>query len=247
MALIDDVLKLLEINRERRKWDGWLDDKETWTLVNKISKDEKFYPIFDWELTADFFSYVFEELKIPEKKQFTQKDAEEFLDLLYKNLEVNVKDYWIVLPLNRSSLEQSIQLNDNLWIITGTPEEKKETLRLMIGLEPKESLFRFEHTEKSRSPEFFSYPLLIKKMCHQFNVVKKSSEFWSYYAVSMLKVVYYAFIYPDNKLGILSFLGVSGEEERPNQHVVIQCIGSNWRHLPLRYDYACNFKLDWLA
>lgn len=245
MNLVKETLKLFKLNKKRDKWDSWLDDKYTWEYVKAIESSEKFKDIFEWEFVADFLSYVFYELEIPGQDSYDTKDAKEYIELLYRCLILNITDNFIIVPLEKTEISSMVNIDNSVFIINGNKEKKINELSRIIGLSEKESFFRFNHTEQSRSPNFFKYPLLVIKIKDYHDTVCKRADEIVFYAFNFLYVLYYAFVYPKNqKKEKLIFK--KWEEEIPNRHIVIQTSGENWNHRPLVSQHNFHFDLDWL-
>jgi len=245
-ALTDDLISLFEINKERNEWGNWLDDEATWRFINAIGSDPSFINIMDLELTADILPTLFNNFEFPSKDSIGASEANDFLQLLNKNMLLNMSDYWIVLPLLIAEATHSIKISDSISILSGTREDKLRGLTQIIGLELHEVESRFEHTEQSRSPSFFADPLLVIKTNHQHRIVHANAVVTAYYAVNFINLLYWGYVAPTHKVESFKRL-LRGRRERVNQHAVIQNVnGSNWGHRPLNFEYSCNFNLDWL-
>ncbi|ETT61794.1 hypothetical protein BSK66_24770 [Paenibacillus odorifer] len=246
MALTEDLISLFEFNQQRNQWDNWLDDEATWRFINAVGSDPSFINIIDTELAADFLTTLFNSFEFPSKESIGTVEANNFLQLLNKNMLINMSDYWIVLPLLNAKATQSIKISDYISILAGEREEKLEKLTKIIGIEPHEAASRFVHTEKSRSPNFFNDPLLVIKINHQHRIVRENAVAIAYYAVNFINVLYWGYVAPTHRAkGHIRLL--RDKREHVNQHTVIQCVkGSNWGHQPLNFEYSCNFNLDWL-
>ncbi|NWL87469.1 hypothetical protein DMN77_07615 [Paenibacillus sp. 79R4] len=246
MALTEELISLFEFNKQRNEWDNWLDDEATWKFINAVGSDPSFINIMDSELAADFLPTLFDNFEFPSKESIGVMEANNFLQLLNKNMLINMSDYWIILPLLNAEATKSIKISDYISILVGKREEKLRELTQIIGLELHEAESRFVHTEKSRSPNFFKDPLLVIKINHQHRIVNENAVAIAYYAVNFINVLYWGYVTPNHKVES-SFRLLRGEREHVNQHAVIQNVnGSNWGHRPLNFEYNCNFNLDWL-
>ncbi|MBL7086775.1 MAG: hypothetical protein ISS28_06740 [Candidatus Cloacimonetes bacterium] len=244
-SLIRSTLELIKINQERSEWSSWLDDESTYNYVREISKNNKFSSIFDEELIAGFIPRIFYKLNFETKEDFNNKDCEKFINLLYDNVKINVKDFFIILPLNKASISENIFINPNTFIIEGDRNYKISYIANIVGVEFDEMDDRLSHTEKTRSPNFFDNPILIHKITHQYNIVNRFSTHYSFYSTLLINLIYFSKIYPSNQNNILDQSYNSRHFEN-NSHVVVQCKNQNWVHNPLRFDYKCDFNLDWI-
>ncbi|MCK8489253.1 HEPN domain-containing protein [Paenibacillus sp. MBLB2552] len=246
MPLIEELISLFEINKQRKKWDNWLDDEATWRFINAVGSDPSFINTIDSELAAEFLPILFNDFEFPSKESLEASEANSFLQLLSKNMLSNMSDYWIVLPLLNAEATQSIKISDDISILAGNREEKFGELTQIIGLEMHEAESRFVHTEKSRSPDFFKDPLLVIKINHQHRIVHENAVAIAYYAVNFINVLYWGYVPPTHKIKSFKLL-LNGKREHVNQHIMIQSVnGSNWGHRPLNFEYNCHFNLDWL-
>jgi hypothetical protein len=244
--LITKTIDFFKLNKSRKKWDSWLDDEPTFNFVNILSKHPQFQYKFDFEFVAELLYDMFNHLDLPNKTFYSTDDAEQFLNLLLKNLDINITDYWVILPLNHSIISEKIEVNKDICVIGGTREEKIDYLCHIIGINKHDGYQRFSHTETSRSPNFFSYPLLVIKIKHLANFVYQNSTILAYYAVNFLNLLYWAYVHPQHRIPRFKLTQKTAKEEI-NQHLVIQTKNqSNWRHRPLDFVYTCPFNIDWL-
>ncbi|CAM3275759.1 hypothetical protein HP548_12595 [Paenibacillus taichungensis] len=246
MALTRDLISLFRINKQRNEWGNWLDDEATWRFINAVGSDSAFIDTMDLELAADFLPILFQDFEFSSKESIGESEANNFLQLLNKNMLINMSDYWIVIPLLNAEATESIEISDNISIVVGEREEKMRALSQIMGLELREVISRFVHTEKSRSTDFFKDPLLVIKINHQRRIVHENAVEIAYYTINFINVLYWGYIAPTHKAGNSKYF-LRGERKQVNQHVVIQCVNdSNWGHRPLNFEYNCQFNLDWL-
>jgi len=246
MSITEELISLFEINKQRNEWDNWLDDEATWKFIKVVAADPSFKNMMDLELAASFLPRLFDDFGFSSKESIGENEAKEFIQLLNKNMLINMSDYWIVLPLLNADAAQSIKISDDISILAGKRDEKLDKLSRIIGLELDETESRFGHTERSRSPDFFKDPLLVIKINHQHRIVHENASALAYYAVNLINVLYWGYVFPNQKIEGFRRLFKS-ERVHVNQHVVIQTTnGSNWGHGPLNFEYNCNFNLDWL-
>lgn len=242
--LIRRVLQLLEQNRNRSSWDSDLGDRATFEFLSFVSKQEEFSDIFDFEFVVETLRFCFFELGMPQKKNYEESDAIELLQLLKANIEINIKPHWVVVPLINASLTNTVKISDNLVILAGNREEKIKQLSDIVGIDYEKMLWRCEHTEDSRSADFFVDPLLLICINHTIEYAYRVAVVTTYYSIIMLQLLYWANIYPNHRNRFL--FRPAGNEREINRHLAIHPPNDNWRHQPLNFNYECDFNLDWL-
>ena len=123
------------------------------------SFDEGFDILF--LLLEDFINQ--EKVKVP---PIADNVVEEFVNNYIVTLSRNTKDYWLVMPLEDADLSNPISFGDYFFIPEDIDrEEKIKVLADLVSISYKEMEKRVEHTEKTRSENFYDYPL----MCHKIN------------------------------------------------------------------------------
>ncbi|KOY17859.1 HEPN domain-containing protein [Paenibacillus xylanivorans] len=245
-VLTKELISLFKVNKQRDIWDSWLDDEPTWEFIRALESDLRFKDTMDVELAADFLPKLFYNFEFPLKNNIQESEANEFLQLLSKNMLINMSDYWIVIPLLNAEATQNIKISDSMSILAGKREDKLGSLSQIIGLKQHEVNSRFRHTEKSRSAVFLEDPLLVIKVHHQHRIAHENAVEIAYYAVNFINVLYWGYIAPTIRKENFRRLRIN-VRKKVNQHLVIQNVSdSNWGHRPLNFEYDCNFKLDWL-
>ncbi|WP_090851295.1 HEPN domain-containing protein [Paraliobacillus sp. PM-2] len=249
--LYKTVLYLLKCNYERGNWSSGLEDKETNKVITSIAKHPEFSEIINIEDAEEWLVQIFSWLEFHKKEDFSIDDSKQVLDLLKDNLQLNVKEYWVVFPLVNATLNDTIRLSEDIYIIGG--EDKVYQLHDITKLSFYELESRFEHTMNSRSPIFLSHPLLAIKITHQYSSVNHIASDRAFYAISVLNILYRAYIYPEYEnsrmhLAIKKFgenKSMSKNIDTLNYHIAVHG-EQNWRHIPLNFSYHCRFSLEWL-
>lgn len=190
--LAKKVLFLLRYNHTRENWNCGLEDKETWKVVTAIAQHNEFSEIIDIEDTEGWLVDIFKWLNFKDKYMFELDDALTVLELLKKNLEINMNDYWVVFPLMNATLNDTICLDESIYIIGGDKEHKLNQLKQVTNIPLQELDSRFEHTMRSRSPVFLSHPIIAIKIRHQYSSVSRIASDCAFYAISLLNVMYRA-------------------------------------------------------
>ncbi|WP_339217745.1 hypothetical protein [Ornithinibacillus sp. FSL M8-0202] len=247
------VLFLLRYNHDRKNWSCGLEDKETWKVITTIAQHKEFSEIIDIEDTEGWLIDIFNWLNFKDKNMFELNDALSVLELLKKNLEINIGDYWVVFPLVNATLNDTICLDESIYIIGGDDKKHKlNQLKQITNLPAQELDSRFEHTIRSRSPIFLSHPIIAIKIRHQYSSVNRIASDCAFYAVSLLNVMYRAYIYPNFEntkisVGFRQLIKNRGliDYDKINRHIAIHG-EKNWIHIPLNFNYNCSFDLEWL-
>nr|WP_261800534.1 HEPN domain-containing protein [Paenibacillus sp. PAMC21692] len=243
---MESYCDLVQLNKQRNEWNNWLDDEATWKFVYSLTEEERFKEIMDYELSADFLPFIFQQFNIQSNDVNHIEVFSDLMDLLYRNLKINVSDDWIMIPLIDAELGKSIEINKSAFVIAGDRADKINEISHLVGIDSKELTTRTEHTENSRSPDFLHDPLLMLKTTHQQQIVQRSAESIAFYAVNFLNVLYWGHIFPKFTASRFNVLNLH-KKRHINQHLVIQNInGSRWGHRPIQFDYSCKFELDWL-
>ncbi|GGM28184.1 hypothetical protein GCM10011351_12610 [Paraliobacillus quinghaiensis] len=251
--LAKKVLYLLRFNQDRNQWNCGLEDKETWRIITAIADHNDFSEIIDIEDAEDWILNIFNWLDLHNKEELQLSDAYEVLRLLKNNLETNVKDYWVIFPLVNATLGSTINISDGIYIVGGEEEDILEQLHGITKLPLRELEGRFEHTIRTRSSAFISHPVMAIKKHHQFSSVNRMASDSVFYAISILNVLYRAKIYPQYENTRISLAmskllrnrGDSRELDKINKHITVHG-EKNWRHIPINFNYTCNFNLEWL-
>ncbi|PAE87223.1 hypothetical protein [Shouchella clausii] len=161
-------------------------------------------------------------------------------------------DYWVVFPLVNATLDDTICLNESIYIIGGDKDRKLNQLAQVTNFPIKELDSRFEHTLRSRSTIFLSHPIIAIKIHHPYSSVSRIASDCAFYAISLLNVIYRAYIYPSYENTEISFVfrqliekGNINDYDKLNKHIAIHG-EKNWTHIPINFSYYCNFDLKWL-
>lgn len=246
------LLYLLKYNYNRGNWNCGLEDKETWKAIAAIAQHNGFSEIIDIEDTAGWLIDIFKWLNFQDKNIFELDDAFTVLDLLKRNLEINMNDYWVVFPLVNATLNDTFCIDESIYIIGGDKEHKLNQLKQITDISFHELDSRFEHTMKSRSPIFLSHPIIAVKIRHQYSRVNRIASDCAFYAVSLLNVMYRAYIYPNYENSEITFVfrqfidnGNVNNYDKSNRHIAIHG-KKNWTHIPINFRYNCSFDLEWL-
>lgn len=182
------VLFLLRYNHDRKNWSCGLEDKETWKVITTIAQHKEFSEIIDIEDTEGWLIDIFNWLNFKDKNMFELNDALSVLELLKKNLEINIGDYWVVFPLVNATLNDTICLDESIYIIGGDDKKHKlNQLKQITNLPAQELDSRFEHTIRSRSPIFLSHPIIAIKIRHQYSSVNRIASDCSFLCCKFIK------------------------------------------------------------
>ena len=84
----------------------------------------------------------------------------EYIENLKKNIEINRRQHLLVVPLEGSQCSADI-ISESFRVLTGTPDQKIKKLVELSGITPEEGNYFADHTERNKTPGFFSQSLLV--------------------------------------------------------------------------------------
>lgn len=227
-----------------KKTDNWNPDYFTSqplaNLLDLLSNHPKFKNIWDLELTQELLVDLFNNSFFKDKQNFTKYEAEQVLENIYRSLVSNLTEHWIVVPLRKASLSNTVKFQDFVFI-AGSRDEKIETLRRLTQMPKKNAYLLAEHTEYTRSPGFFEHPLLAIKIAHQTNYVAQIADLYALWTLCALQVIYWGYIYPEGQIKFDLY-------RRKCNHLAIWAKEPSCQvHQPLRFRTSCKFNLDWIS
>lgn len=229
--IIDLSLRLLHFCKRTNTWDPDFTESVILNLLEELSKHADFSNVFEDEIA---YAVILSELSHVEEQhpeEISDLVANKFVDQLKLNLNANVDDHWIVIPLRNAELNTNINFGD-FHFITGTREEKILRLGSLCQIRDTEAQDRAKHTETSRSPGFFEHPLLAIKVRHQTGYVSRIAHNFSYGSIVSLDTLYWANVYPNYPQSLSSHI-----LHRTTEHLAV------WSHDHWRCSHeALNFR-----
>ena len=237
------ALDLLHYCRNTGDWQPDYSNKPLGNLLDFLGNQPDYARYFNPYLAYDMLMYQLAESSWQAKTSFTDVDAEQLLTRLAQNIEINAADHWIIVPLRDAELQTTIRFG-NFAFIGGTRDEKIDALHRLCRISLEEALSRANHTEVTRSPGFFEYPLLAIRIKHQTNTVEGLAKRYALWCLCALQALYWGYIYPGNRR---SRFRHAGEGEKVCRHLCIYA-KDDWRygHKPFYSSPHCYFNLDWL-
>jgi hypothetical protein len=224
------------------------DGKPFQNLIQFLYEIEEIKEIYD----GDILVYAIEKEILKKYQtlpvQINENDIEGIVTKIVENLKSNVADHLIVIPLQSAQFKNLIKI-DNLSFIPQN-YSRKDKLKIIARLSKKtlfETTWIAEHTEKSRSQDFFKYPLLCIKQTHQTSTVHYNSLNIAKIIIYAIRCFYYGNIAKttEDKTSII----VSYEERNQKEasHLAIYS-KETWRqnHKPLNFDVSVPFDISWL-
>lgn len=171
--------------------------------------------------------------------------VEEFIELMNSN----VREHWVVLPILGASMASQIEFDNFAFLPGELPrEEKIRFLARKSLVSERKMLDRANHTERTRSPDFYKYPLMCHMVRHHSSWIQTFAAHIALFNVSVLHLLINGLAEGDrHELERFRVLGNSFAE---NHHVLI-CSerDASWGHAPLWVSQAAvtlNANLDWL-
>lgn len=183
------------------------------------------------------------------KPPVSDENASSFTQLFCDTLRANVADHWLITPIHRAKISNLIEFGDYLFIPDAFPRnEKLRILAEKSKITMEDMVWRAEHTEKTRSPNFYNYSLMCRKINHQTSFVNFISNRVVLLDFAILRVLKYA-----TELDVQSpFHSITISEYRraENMHLVINAQSSSkWGHSPIWSDAHTTTlvgNLNWL-
>ncbi|WP_283153621.1 hypothetical protein [Guptibacillus hwajinpoensis] len=238
---------LIQYCYKKNNFELSIDDRPLYNLLGEIKKHLTYKKYFEVDIVISTIENFVESIKYSSKKVDNEL-VTKLIDLINKNLEINVEDHYIVIPVPKAKCSMLLKF-DKYAIIPQdfTREEKIKEISKLVGVVYEEIESFAEHTEKSRSPSFYEYTLLCIKVNNQTSMVKFDAENISKYTIFTIRCLYYAYmVNKNNKLSFWSLIRDS-KPKYPSTHIAIFSKES-WRmgHHPINFFSNCNFNLDWL-
>ena len=235
------TLDLLNYCRRIGEWEPDETDRPIQNLLTGLSESPEYQQFFTLDTAYGLVLLELGKENLQVKEKFDNNDAELFLTNIRDGLSANAANHWIVIPLRRATLTHTIRFR-NFVFIAGDRSQKIEVLRRLNRISKVKAEFRASHTERTRSPGFFEYPLLAIRIKHQTGFVEAISNKYALWSICALQAIYWAYIYPNSEIPF--FIEPHGR----SGHLAVYAT-DDWRygHRPLHFKSECRFKLDWLA
>jgi|GEM_PF-2844609 len=211
--------------------------------VFKISEIKEYYD-------DDLFHWIIENQitrRIGSPRNFDEKEVNDVLEIVLKDLLRNIAHHVIVVPIPRADLNAIISFGNYMLLPHYLKrDEKIEQLARFSGKKYADAASILEHTEKSRSPDFLKYPLLCIKEKQQSATIHFRALNMARLAIYAITTYYYAYISLENQ-GLYSSMASLIRVPQAS-HIAILA-KDNWRqrHNPLDFDPSMRFRLHWLA
>ena len=136
-------------------------------FINKASKLEDLSKIWSSEDGFEILFLLLEDFINQNEKiipPIASTTVEEFVNSYIATFSRNAKEFWLIMPLEDADLDKKICFGDFLFIPENMDrKEKIEALADLVSISYEEMAKRVEHTEKTRSENFYDYTLI----CHR--------------------------------------------------------------------------------
>ncbi|HDR4868746.1 TPA: hypothetical protein QCR55_005231 [Bacillus cereus] len=224
------------------KWDVDMhSDKPLKTLLEKIYEHPRFSAIFEVEIAESIINSYLEDIHIQQQTNYGDQDADQFLEYIYENLYINIKERWIIFPLKGAFLSKTVKYKDFIFI-SGDRNEKLNTLKKIFKVSLNETKTRMQHIER-KSSSFLQHPLVAIRVKHQYSYVFYRARHIGLYTNSILHAIYWGNVYPKYKLPLFSNI-------HQNEHInILLTCGTTeyeFNNAPLNFNANCFINLDWL-
>lgn len=224
------------------KWDiDMHSDKPLKTLSEKIYEHPRFSDIFEFEIAESIINSYLEDIHIQQQTNYGDQDADQFLEYIYENLYINIKERWIIFPLEGAFLSKTVKYKDFIFI-SGDKNDKLNTLRKIFNLSLNKTKARMQHIE-NKSPSFLQHPLVAIRVKHQYNYVSYRARHIGLYINSILHAIYWGNVYPKYELS--PFINMH-QNEHVNIFLTCGNTENDYNTNPLNFNTDCFIDLDWL-
>ena len=114
----------------------------------------------------------------------------DFISRFQLQLSNNISEYWLVFPLTRANVDTLVEFADYVIIPEKFTREKKiDYLANLISISKDEMSFRADHTENSRSPDFYNFTLFCHKVSHYPYWVSTNASRLALLDVALLRTI----------------------------------------------------------
>ncbi len=221
-------------------------------FVIESQNDEKIKSIWYVGSVHDILYDLLDHYKdsLLEKNHNVSNDNAIIFSNRFRNImKINIIEHWLVLPIHQAKLKNIIEFGDYLFI----PEHFSRNDKIKILAEKSQISFdemakRADHTENTRSKNFYQYTLMCRKISHHTSFVHVIGRRIILLDFAILRTLNYS-----HELQPRAFFGGMSIEEimrQENRHVVI-CSkeSSRWGHFPIWADAQSTTlpgDLNWL-
>lgn len=216
-----------------------LDDSVYINLLTELYKNVKNNPLFCEDIMIMCTDrFLNDDL---ERDEIDKNRGEDLIQEIIKTLELNKKVHYLLIPINGARLSRDIHFSP-FHFINGEEEEKEEKIQQITGLERYKIHNFIRHTQKSRSKDFMSYPMLVLQIDNVHANVYSSASATAQRIFQIIKLMvyksetqkeFYEFVtnrYEDNY-----HVAIIGEEDWQFGH------GTWWNLI------QCRYSLDFLS
>lgn len=237
------------------KNDDWAPDnlsKVIISFIDESSKVDELKSIWDIEAVNNILYdllHSFKDKLVDNNPPVSRESSIEFTKLFRKNLKANIAPYWLIMPLHKAKLKDLIVFGDFLFIPDHLPRSKKlAILADKLCITSDEMNYRADHTEKSRSPYFYEYTLMCRKISHHTSFVQTFGYLILLLDFAILRVLKYSkeLVTPSPFGGI-----TLAQYHREDNKFILVCAQNSrwWNHIPIWTDvYSTTIMgdLGWL-
>jgi hypothetical protein len=243
MSVITKISELLHYCGKKNNWKPDCDAKPILGFLKEAAKNPK--TAGTWEPETAYNLVIILLRKYKEKANLGISDdlCNQFWSDFTAILIRNKKRHLIVLPLPCAEASEVINFGRHTIVPHYlTREEKIRILADRAGCSYKNALWFADHTEKSRSEDFYNATLLCIRMAYQVQHVRNMARRIAVWNVAFLRAMYYGYFLDLHKCREITFA-----PEIENYHIVILTKNpKNFDHVPLWSNSRCSFNLDWL-
>lgn len=216
-----------------------LDDSVYINLLSELYKNVKNNPLFCEDIMIMCTDrFLNDDL---ERDEIDKNRGEDLIQEIIKTLELNKKVHYLLIPINGARLSRDIHFSP-FHFINGEEEEKEEKIQQITGLERYKIHNFIRHTQKSRSKDFMSYPMLVLQIDNVHANAYSSASATAQKIFQIIKLMVYK---SETKKEFYEFVTNRYED---NYHVAIigeedwQFGHGTWRNL-----IQCRYSLDFLS
>ncbi|SMC19864.1 hypothetical protein SAMN02745134_00948 [Clostridium acidisoli DSM 12555] len=168
---------------------------------------------------------------------------------------MNSNENFLILPLQGAVLNEDVNVFSDLYIINGNSDAKIDKISNLMNSDRETVKKMLMHMINSRSNDFLKSPVLVYKTKLKNINLFRDYVLIAYYLIAILNAVYFAYVYPKNKIDLVSYMFTKKDRleefrvdiRKKNNHVLIcNDFCKNFMCYPLNFNYECYHELDWI-
>lgn len=219
-----------------------------YNLVGELYKIKEIKAIYDEDVAIYGVAKGIDSLSDSEPFICGEKDVDDIIKNVIDTLNENISDHLIIIPIPNSQFKERISFGNYTFIPQEYTKEKK--IKIINGLirgRLENTTWFANHTESSRSPHFWDYPLFCLKQRQQTRFVHYNSENIVKAILYALQCFYYGEIKGTSYDKTSIFVKAKTRVLKEATHLAVYS-KEDWRkyHKPLGFKIDMPYDLSWL-